>query len=188
MEVQVRFDQPGAQSILSSQLAQALKDIDYSHLVCLCIGTDRSTGDALGPLVGTFLSESGIPHVEIHGTLNHPIHATNLEKTLELITQKDPAPFILAIDACLGKVNEIGWIKMGKGPMYPGQSLKKNLLPVGHFYLKGVVNAIGSPVSFVLQNTRLNVVYGMAKLIAHSLREALNQTKNAPMCLTCEQE
>ena len=24
-------------------------------IICVCIGTDRSTGDALGPIVGTFL-------------------------------------------------------------------------------------------------------------------------------------
>jgi hypothetical protein len=45
--------------------------LDSKDLMFLCIGTDRSTGDSLGPLVGTMLEEAGYPHVI--GTLQYPL-------------------------------------------------------------------------------------------------------------------
>ncbi len=48
--------------------------------VVLCIGTDRVTGDSLGPLVGTFLHAYGSDrYLSIYGTLDFPVHALNLE-------------------------------------------------------------------------------------------------------------
>jgi putative sporulation protein YyaC len=179
MEKELRFDDPEAKSILSFYLAQALEQKKPSRIVCLCIGTDRSTGDALGPLVGTFLSEAGGDScVEILGTLANPIHAGNLEKTLEVLQHTEPVPFILAVDACLGKANEIGLIKWGTGHMSPGKGIKKNLPAVGEFHVKGVVNAGSSPV--VLQNTRLSLVYEMARVIAYSLIDALRLNNGIP--------
>jgi putative sporulation protein YyaC len=147
-------------------------------LCALCIGTDRSTGDALGPLVGTFLSEAGDSRAEILGTLANPVHAGNLEKTLKVLHRTEPVPFTLAVDACLGRVNEIGLIKWGTGNMSPGKGIRINLLEVGEFHVKGVVNGGSSPV--VLQNTRLSLVYEMARVIANSLIAALKLKNGIP--------
>ncbi|MDF2725961.1 MAG: sporulation protein, partial [Paenibacillus sp.] len=49
-------------------------------LVFVCIGTDRSTGDALGPLTGTLLVEAG--YAQVIGTLDHPCDASNLTARL----------------------------------------------------------------------------------------------------------
>ena len=40
-------------------------------VVFLCIGTDRSTGDSLGPLIGYKLKEKRLERVEILVKLNH---------------------------------------------------------------------------------------------------------------------
>ena len=54
-------------------------------IVFVCIGTDRSTGDSLGPLIGTLLEEKSIHPFHVYGTLDHPIHALNLaEKLIEI--------------------------------------------------------------------------------------------------------
>ena len=45
------------------------------QMVFLCIGTDRSTGDSLGPLIGSRLEAEGIGDVVVIGTLEHPVHA-----------------------------------------------------------------------------------------------------------------
>ena len=50
-------------------------------IVILCIGTDRATGDCLGPLVGEHLMQV-LPHIPIYGNLESPIHALNLEETI----------------------------------------------------------------------------------------------------------
>ena len=66
-----------------------------SPIVLLCIGTDRSTGDSLGPLIGYKLSRRKLRGLTIYGTLNSPVHAMNLEETLAHIKEKHP-------NACIG--------------------------------------------------------------------------------------
>src|SRR5690625_2282795 len=56
-------------------------------IVAICIGTDRSTGDSLGPLTGTFLSRFRPKNIHVYGTLHHPVHALNLEEHLREIKQ-----------------------------------------------------------------------------------------------------
>ena len=55
-------------------------------VVFLCIGTDRSTGDSLGPLIGHKLREQErrrgfVPRAAVFGTLDRPVHAMNLERS-----------------------------------------------------------------------------------------------------------
>lgn len=142
---------------------------DYNkEIVYLCIGTDRATGDCLGPLVGTRLNFL-MPHANIYGTLQNPTHATNLADSLNEIQNKYNNPLIIAIDASLGNANRIGYISIKKGSLKPGTALKKVLPAVGDFHISGVVNVGGFLEHMVLQNTRLYIVYSMADIIAKSL-------------------
>ena len=54
----------------------------FNELVILCIGSDRITGDSLGPLVGHSLSKTPLKSTHIYGTLTQPVHALNLNKTI----------------------------------------------------------------------------------------------------------
>lgn len=162
-------------------LALRLKDIlieartGGDDLVILCIGTDRSTGDALGPLTGSKL-ESLRLHPHVYGTLDHPVHATNLSETLELIHSQFPAPFVIAVDACLGRLESVGCISLGRGPLQPGAAVNKNLPAVGNAYITGIVNVGGFMEHLVLQSTRLNLVVKMADAIAQSFAYCLNSS------------
>lgn len=138
--------------------------------VVLCIGTDRSTGDSLGPLTGTFLSEQIPSFISIYGTLSEPVHAKNLKSCVDMIYSQHKRPFIIAIDACLGKYHSIGSFIAGKGPLKPGEALKKSLPMIGDIYLNGVVNLSGFMELSVLQNTRLSIVFEMAKKLAMTLK------------------
>ena len=69
-------------------------------LVIVCIGTDRATGDCLGPLVGQALLPSS--QYSVFGTLKEPIHAKNLNQTFKEIYSVCQNPFIIAVDSCLG--------------------------------------------------------------------------------------
>ncbi|MBP1971041.1 putative sporulation protein YyaC [Virgibacillus natechei] len=137
--------------------------------VAVCIGTDRSTGDALGPLTGTFFSEMKPKHITIYGTLHEPVHAMNLENYIKLINNNHKNPYIIAIDACLGKNNSVGYLITGNGPIKPGAALNKPLPPIGDLYITGVVNVSGFMEQVILQNTRLSVVTDMSKQIASLL-------------------
>ncbi len=76
---------------------------------------------------------------------------------------------MLAVDACLGKAENIGCISIKDGPLKPGTGVNKNLTQVGSAHLVGVVNVGGFMEYFVLQNTRLSLVMRMADVIASSI-------------------
>ncbi|MGO4539122.1 spore protease YyaC [Paenibacillus sp. 2TAB19] len=142
-------------------------------LVIVCVGTDRSTGDSLGPLIGTSLSKFRSPHYALFGTLEEPVHAMNLEETLLEINRRFHKPFIIGIDACLGQVSSVGSIQVGSGPVRPGAGVNKDLPPVGDMHITGIVNVGGFMEYFVLQNTRLHLVMKMADIISLSLFTAV---------------
>lgn len=144
-------------------------EIAKSPLVILCIGSDRSIGDALGPLVGTFLEESGPTSLRVYGSLRDPVHATNLVSVLDNLNNQHRNPFVLAVDACLGRPESVGMISVGRGSLRPGAGVNKSLPAVGDIYTTGVVNVAGFMEYFVLQNTRLGLVVKMAKIIAQGI-------------------
>ena len=142
------------------------------QIVVLCIGTDRSTGDCLGPLTGTKLKTLNLfPH--IYGTLDEPVHATNLEAQLKIINTAYSQPYIIAVDACLGKLENVGCVTIGHGSVKPGAAVNKDLPAVGNAYITGIVNVGGFMEHLVLQSTRLNLVMKMADTIAHGISFAL---------------
>ncbi|HHU48802.1 MAG: spore protease YyaC [Caldicoprobacterales bacterium] len=141
----------------------------YSDVVILCIGTDRSTGDCLGPLVGHKLKLVPYRKIEIYGTLDNPVHAKNLCEVIQEIKRKHVRPFIIAIDACLGKPERVGMISIGKGPLRPGAGVNKSLPEIGHIHIVGVVNMSGFMEYLILQNTRLNLVMRMADIISSGI-------------------
>ena len=153
------------------------------QLVIVCIGTDRSTGDALGPLVGSKLSARLLEqqHVTVYGTLEAPVHAVNLKETIQEIESKYDNPFVIAIDACLGQLSSVGLVTLAHGPLKPGAGVNKVLPEVGEFHITGIVNVGGFMEYFVLQNTRLSVVMRMADCIADSLHMAVMHTDFTPL-------
>ena len=154
-------------------LVQDAKSSDH-EIVVLCIGTDRSTGDSLGPLTGTKLKTLNMfPHV--YGTLDDPVHATNLESMLQLINTSFVRPYIIAVDACLGKLENVGCVTLGHGSVKPGAAVNKELPAVGNAYITGIVNVGGFMEHLVLQSTRLNLVMKMADTIAHGLSFGLGR-------------
>lgn len=163
---------------MSTQLTGLFKTIPaYQDIVLVNIGTDRSTGDSLGPLVGTRLLRYSFSDIHLYGTLDNPVHAMNLEDTLKQINEAYYNPYIVGIDACLGQVSSVGCVQIGHGPLKPGAGVKKELPSVGNIHITGIVNVGGFMEYFVLQNTRLSLVMNMAEIIAKGIYMALLQTK-----------
>lgn len=144
------------------------------ELVIVCIGTDRSTGDSLGPLAGSKMLDLQT-HPHIYGTLDNPVHATNLNEVLREIHGAFTNPYILAVDACLGKLESVGCVSIGWGPVKPGAAVNKDLPPVGNAYITGIVNVGGFMEHLVLQSTRLNLVMKMADTIAYAVTSAIKK-------------
>jgi len=163
---------------LSSIVTNELAENDYSEIVITCIGTDRATGDSLGPLVGHYLSKLIDGQAKVYGTLDNPIHAKNLDETIEHIKCTCENPLIIAIDACLGKSNHIGNINVIKGSIEPGSGVNKVLPSIGNISITGVVNFSGFMELMVLQNTRLSMVMKMAEIISEGILKLLSYKVN----------
>ncbi|MDD2553928.1 MAG: spore protease YyaC [Desulfotomaculaceae bacterium] len=174
VKTKIHVEDALAPSKLASDLSLRLEKHDCENpRVLLCIGTDRSTGDCLGPLVGSKIDRLQQDFFEVYGTLNNPVHASNLKDTLEKIHNKYNNPLIIAVDACLGRIENVGCINLGDGSLRPGAGVSKSLPPVGQIHITGIVNVGGFMEYMVLQNTRLNIVMRLADTIANGLSKVI---------------
>ncbi|WP_018754117.1 spore protease YyaC [Paenibacillus sanguinis] len=174
--LKIPHTEPGIHSaIVHRLLLHFAQVVPGQDIVIICIGTDRSTGDCLGPLVGTALSKYNSPYFHLYGTLEEPVHAMNLKETLEYIQHSYNNPYIISIDACLGQSASIGSIQVVQGPLRPGAGVNKQLPPVGDIHLTGIVNVGGFMEYFVLQNTRLSLVMRLSEIISTSLHSAIRE-------------
>jgi putative sporulation protein YyaC len=180
-EVKINVDSKRAEEELAAALTSTFRHALNSHqrLVFVCIGTDRSTGDSLGPITGTLLKARSLKNIHIYGTLENPVHATNLESMLLTLQSDHPDDTIVAVDACLGKSDHVGVITIGHGPLRPGAGVNKELPPVGNLHITGVVNVGGFMEYFVLQNTRLYLVYRLAEAIVSGIGKAIEQLESS---------
>jgi len=169
-QVRIMHTDPNLLESMSETIISWVPPLPHEYVV-VCIGTDRSTGDALGPLTGTFFSEMKPKHLRVYGTLHHPVHATNLSEYVDLIDKSHRNPYIIAIDASLGKTTSVGHLISRIGPLKPGAALEKPLPPVGDMHITGVVNMGGFMEQYTLQSTRLSVVTDMARQISNVLHQ-----------------
>jgi putative sporulation protein YyaC len=156
----------------TKKIYEALKAIipDYTtnkDIIFVCIGTDRYTGDSLGPLVGTELKKRGYKNV--YGTLDKPIHAANLEESLQALPKNK---IMICIDSALGRERSIGKFVIKKGQLHPGKGVGKELPSCGDYCICGVIDK-SSDVNFInyltICNTRLSLVMKMADRLANAI-------------------
>lgn len=171
-KIKAHVDDCAAKVKLETRLSDLFISTRKRPAVILCIGTDRSTGDALGPLIGTHLTRQTLPQLHVYGTLDEPVHATNLEETIRFIEQTYQNPFIIAVDACLGRMDSVGCITLADGPLKPGAGVHKQLPKVGEAHITGIVNVGGFMEYMVLQNTRLNIVWRMSENISSLITQS----------------
>lgn len=145
-------------------------------IIILCIGTDRSTGDSLGPLVGDKLKFLVRDKIHVYGNLESPVHAKNLNETIKEINLKHKNNYIIAIDACLGSLQNVGKIIIENKPLHPGSAVNKSLPTVGDLSITGIVNISGTMEFMVLQNTRLFVVMQLAEVISRGVYHSILKT------------
>ena len=161
-----------ASAILGRQLLQLIRRHPLGDFppVILCIGTDRVTGDSLGPLTGSFLSAySGHRYLPVYGTLDAPVHALNLQEVSRQIKKKHPRRLVLAVDASLCTKKHLGYLTLGQGSLKPGAGVEKDLLSVGDIFLTGIISADTPQAQHALQNVRLSAVTRMACCITRGI-------------------
>ena len=135
----------------------------------LCIGTDRSTGDSLGPLIGHKLRGRRLAGAAVIGTLDKPVHAMNLDLYARYIKLHYPDYVVVAIDASVGSPDPVGYATLGRGALQPGLGVSKNLEAVGDISITGIVGGAGSRDPVMLQSVRLSIVMKMADCICEGI-------------------
>ena len=155
------------------KLAKRFNQILDENTIIVCIGTDRSTADSFAPFIGSKLKESDLFNYPVYGTIENPVHALNLKDYIDFIKKEHPHSNIIAIDAAIGTVNEIGTIKIREGKLYPGAGANKKLPPIGDYSVVGVM----SNDNFSFSTVRLYHTIKMANVIVESIVLAMNMQK-----------
>jgi putative sporulation protein YyaC len=148
---------------------------DSQPLVLVCIGTDRATGDCLGPLVGHYLEQHLTGKLPIlFGNLSRPVHAVNLMETIETIYLQYPSPYIIVIDACLGCANHVGYVTLSNYALQPGRGVDKDLPAFGNISITGIVDQYSIENFTTIQNTHLYQVINLADFIASGITDLIS--------------
>ena len=166
-----------ASLFLGSYLTTLLQErSDKNHLppVFLCIGSDRVTGDSLGPIIGSRLSSLLPEYFSIYGTLERPVHALNLSDTLHSIYKNHPDRLLIAVDASLGTQKHQGYVTVAHGSLSPGAGVNKTLESAGDISITGIVNINNRFCHLMLQTTRISIVMMLAECISKGI------------CLSCQ--
>lgn len=189
----------------TEELGIYLKDAVKMHrpVVFLCIGSDRATGDSLGPFIGQQLLENRFDNTKkeepsrsshslfrsflvpskpmpkgsslVYGTLHTPVHAVNLAQTISHIYSHFKNPYLVAIDAALGARNHIGAVTLASGSLLPGIGVNKQLPSVGDVHITGIVNTLDCDNrNRVLQTTHLSTVVDLSGFVSQGILNALN--------------
>ncbi len=155
-------------------LLEEMKRQRKTKVLFLCIGTDRSTGDSLGPLIGYKLTERGITNARILGTLEKPVHAMNLDQYLCGSKDHFADYVIVAVDASVGNTEHIGYVTLGRGALKPGLGVSKEIEAVGDLFITGIVGSSKCGDPLMLQSVRLSVVMRLADCIVKSVLLSMN--------------
>lgn len=158
------FDQANADLDIAATLSEYLSTTSPT---IVCIGSDRCSGDSLGPRVGLWLKEDDDIDAKVHGTIHHPVHAENIYKTLDVIP---PTAEIIAIDAGVGQKASIGAIDITTSGLSPGSGVDKDLPHIDGVGISGIVNVSGPLTWKVLHCTRLSIVEKIADVIKAGIK------------------
>lgn len=162
----------------SNTICSLTKNQVYSHVIFLCVGTDRITGDTFGPIVGHKLKKlyRDVKNIEVIGDLENIVCDSNIDSVMKNINYNFNNPFIIAIDSALSTSESIGKIIVDAHGIYLGRGVGKERKCIGNMSIKGVVaKNLGNPKCNMqlLQNTRLALVLDMAETVSYGIYESI---------------
>lgn len=146
----------------------------FSEIICLCIGTDRATGDSFGPLVGDKLNclFKDNECIRVIGTLNETVNSNNISEVLQRLEDTYENPFIIAIDSAISNYRTPGDIVVSSESVSLAAGMNRRVEDIGDMSIKGVVAQRSNNPRCnlnLLQNTRLSLVMNMANIVASGM-------------------
>jgi len=142
--------------------------------VIICIGSSRVSGDSLGPLVGDELTHVYNVDAYVYGRSDWTVTALNLNDIYNYITKVHKNAPIIAVDACVGKLSEIGKIKISMGGISAGSALKRNFTRIGDISVLGVVCESATDNLSALMSAPFDLVEKLAKRASKHISQLLN--------------
>jgi len=140
--------------------------------VFLCIGSNRLSGDRLGPAIGQLLIKKHDARAFVYGTLERPVTRNNVLEVHDFIKRTHGGK-LFAIDAALGSNEEKGMISIYRGGLKPAASAGCDLPPVGDLCLTVTVNALSLYGVVALASVREKKINELAENIAQAISDAL---------------
>ena len=137
--------------------------------VVLCIGSDKVSGDCLGPTVGTLLIEKHNVNAFVYGRIGRSVNSLNISDYVNFLNDNHKDALIIAVDACLGKSGDVGKVKICDRGVSAGLAVGRNNKRVGDVAVLGIVGEAGSDNMSALLSVPYGSVYALAESVARSV-------------------
>lgn len=102
-----------------STLFNAVTERDDRQVVIVCFGTTAISGDALGPMVGTLLTDKYDIPAFVYGTQENNVNGKNMKDWLSFIKTVHEGAIFVAVDASLGKKDKVGEVVIREDGVCP---------------------------------------------------------------------
>ena len=134
--------------------------------VVLCVGSDKVSGDCLGPTVGSLLIEKYNVNAFVYGCIGRTVNSLNIAEYKDFLREKHPNAFIIAVDACLGSKNDVGKIKINDKGVAAGLAVGRKTGRIGDIGVLGIVSEISKDNLSALLSSPYSMVYELAEKVA----------------------
>ena len=102
-----------------SLLFNDIVDRGEREIVIVCFGTNAISGDSLGPMVGTLLTQKYNVPAFVYGTDDSTVNGKNMTEWLSFIKAVHKDAIFVAVDASLGRADKIGEIVIRPDGVWP---------------------------------------------------------------------
>lgn len=131
-------------------------------LVFVCIGTTRVVGDSVGPRVGDMLKTRRV-RAYVYGTTAHQITALNVQEYAQMIAKRHSNDIVVVVDSTLGRMEDIGTIKLTDQGILPGGAFSSKRKRIGDIGVMAIVGDSQSDRMLELKTRDEDFVQEMAK-------------------------
>lgn len=143
--------------------------------VIVCIGSDRVSGDSLGPVTGSMLKNKlAMPDVFVLGSLENTITAKEVKYLNAFLKETFFKRPIICVDSAVGSLSDVGVIKISDAPLLPGSGINKRLGKIGDVSVQGVVAEKNLLSKSALSEVKMGMVYKMSDIISDSIAKYLS--------------
>lgn len=147
--------------------------------VIVCIGSDRVSGDSLGPVTGSMLKNKlNNPQVIVLGSLDGTVTAKEIKYLNSFLRETFLGRTVICIDSAVGSLSDVGVIKISDSPLLPGSGINKRLGKIGDVSVQGVVAEKNFLSKSALSEVKMGMIYKMSDIISDSITKIFSPERH----------